>query len=130
MRTCPATLMLTPGKGLAALARFAAAVDVSEAQTAVLPKNVLQSAQLLAAGRHAALDGIYGETAESSGASAHLAHLNQLCAEGGVTPESRHVVHGDPDVTLPQFIGPHATFGYLPRVEALRTTLRRRRCHS
>jgi universal stress protein E len=105
MRTCPATLMLTRGRVWQPRPRFAAAVDVSEAETAGLPKSVLQCAQLLAAGWHAALDVIYGEAAESSGASAHLAQLNRLCAEGGVAPESRHVVHGEPHVSLARFVG-------------------------
>lgn len=108
MRTCPATLMLTRGRVWQPRPRFAAAVDVSEAETAGLAKDVLQSAKLLAAGCHAALEVIYGEAAESSSASAHLAHLGELCAEGGVAQEKTHVVHGEPDVSLPDFVGRRA----------------------
>jgi universal stress protein E len=108
MRTCPATLMLTRGRVWPPRPRFAAAVDVSDAETAGLAKEVLQSAHLLAGGWHGALEVIYGEVAESSGASAHRARLNQLCAAVGVAPESLHVVHGEPDVSLPEFVGRRA----------------------
>jgi universal stress protein E len=108
MRTCPATLMLTRGRVWQPRPRFAAAVDVSEAETAGLARNVLQCAHLLAAGCHATLEVVYGEAAESSGASAHLAHLEELCAEGGVAQQSTHVVRGEPDESLPDFVGRRA----------------------
>lgn len=105
MRTCPAALMLTRGRVWQSRPRFAAAIDVSEAETAGLAEDMLKSAQVLAAAWHAELDVIHGEPAGSSSATAHVERLNRLCAEGGLAPDSAHVVHGEPDVTLPAFAG-------------------------
>ncbi|HET7757941.1 MAG TPA: hypothetical protein VFK87_11850 [Steroidobacteraceae bacterium] len=101
MRTCPAALMLTRGTAWHAPPRFAAAVDVSEAETAGLPEDVLQSAAVLARGWQAQLDALYGEA--TSAGHAHLERLRKLCGEWGIRGDRIQIVPGHPEQTLPAF---------------------------
>ncbi len=103
MATCPATVMITRGRPWRVPARFAAAVDVSEGETAGLPKNVLQAAAALAGAWRADLEVIYAEA--RPGASIHGRHdeLRRLCAGSGVPAARTHVLQGDPLSILPAF---------------------------
>jgi universal stress protein E len=103
IRACPAALMLARGRAWHAPPRFAAAVDVSEAETSGLPEDVLQSASVLARGWHAQLDAIYGETTSATAGRAHLERLHKLCGERGITGERIRVLYGQPENTLPAF---------------------------
>ena len=103
MCTCPATLMLTRGRSWNVPPRFAAAVDVSKGEMAGLAENVLEAARILADGWRAQLDVIYSEAAGVSPVRAHLDELHRLCDARRIPSERTHVLHGDPETTLPAF---------------------------
>jgi universal stress protein E len=105
MRTCPATLMLTRGRTWQVHPRFLAAVDVSAGETAGLPERVLDYAQTLAGAWHAGLDVIYGEAPDSKSAREHSEQLRTLCDSHAIAPDCTHVLSGEPDLTLPAFVG-------------------------
>jgi universal stress protein E len=104
MRTCPATLVLARRKAWHTPARFAAAVDVSEQETVSLPREVMQSARILASPWQAHLDVMYGETSVSDVAVRSRAQkLRSLCEATGVTRERTHVLCGPAEESLPPF---------------------------
>jgi universal stress protein E len=101
MRTCPATLMLSRGRSWCAPARFAAAVDVSEGETAGMPESVLEAARVLAREWGAGLDVIYGATTTPT--RTYPDELRRLCEAKSIASERAHVLYGDPESTLPAF---------------------------
>ena len=103
MRTCPATLMLSGHRAWRAAARIAAAIDVSEGESDVLSRNVIEVAGALAQALRAELHVAYGETGSASPAAARSEKLRRLCDEAGIAPHRTHVLSGQPERTLSAF---------------------------
>src|SRR5207253_2834200 len=105
MRTCPATLMLTRGRAWKGSPRFAAAIDVSAAESAGLARAILKAAQLLVGCAGGELDVVYAEPVDlpdqerESGSQT----LQTLIAELADTAPRVHVLAGNPEVSLPGF---------------------------
>jgi len=104
MRTCPSTLMLTERRAWRTPPRFAAAVDVSEEETADVAGSVLAAAVVLARGFEAELHGVYGERGSGAQSAARAEKLRRLCDGAGITPEHTHILSGEPERTLPLFL--------------------------
>jgi universal stress protein E len=104
-RTCPVPLMLTHGHTWAAQPKFAAAVDVSERETAGLARAIVHTAEYLSLGCHAQLELLYSEreSRDLEGSNARAATLHELAREFRVGAERVHVLPGEPEVTLPAF---------------------------
>jgi universal stress protein E len=107
MRTCPATLMLSGHRAWRAAPRIAAAIDVSEGESDLLSRSVIEVAGALARALRAELHVAYGETgsASASPAAARSQKLRRLCDEAGIAPDRTHVLSGQPERTLPAFFG-------------------------
>jgi len=97
MRTCPAALMLTRGRSWQEKPRFAAAVDVSAAESAGLAQAVLSTAQAFGGD----LDILYAEPDSDrvKGASAFQGLTKQVADPAA----HLHVLAGTPEVILPSF---------------------------
>jgi universal stress protein E len=108
MRTCPATLMLSGRRAWRDPPRFVAAVDVSEAESVDLSRGVIEAAEVLADGFSAELHAVYGDKDSTTRSMAHLEKLRGLCAASDVPATHIHVLHGQPELTLPGFIRQHA----------------------
>lgn len=104
MRTCPATLMLSGRRVWRDPPRFAAAVDVSEGETAELSQSVVEAAAVLARGFAAELHLVYGEAGSASQAAAHRERLRALCDGAGIAAAHTHILSGQPERTLPAFL--------------------------
>ncbi len=103
MRTCPVTLMLSGDRVWRHPPRFGAAVDVSEGESAEVSRRVMEAAVMLAQVFGAHLHVLYGETAAAPQSATRLERLHRLCDEAGVARERTHVLHGQPERTLPAF---------------------------
>ena len=108
-RACPASLMLVRGRKWNAPPRFAAAVDVSDAETSAVARRVMYTAEYLALGCGAELEMMHCEdpSLHSENASAGTG-LEQLAAEHRVPPEKLHVLRGVPEQTLPPYASARA----------------------
>jgi universal stress protein E len=104
MRTCPATLMLSGHREWSEPPHVAAAVDASERESADVARGVMEAATMLVRGLGAQLHVVYGEIDSARRSNAHLQKLRELCDVGGIPPERVHVLHGQPEVTLPAFV--------------------------
>lgn len=105
-RTCPVPLMLTRGRPWSAAGRFAAAVDVSDANSGSLARSILQTAGFLTLGCGGQLDVVYSESdaADRNGAAQRRDSLERLVNEFRVGRESRHILQGSAEKTLPRFV--------------------------
>jgi universal stress protein E len=104
MRTCPTTLMLSGQREWSVPPHVAAAVDVSERESADVARSVTEAATTLARGLGAQLHVVYGEIDSPQPSVAHLRKLRELCDAAEIPPERIHVLHGQPEVTLPAFV--------------------------
>jgi universal stress protein E len=104
MRTCPSTLMLTGKRGWRTPPSFAAAVDVSEEETADVAASVLAAAVALARGFGAELHVVYGERGSGAQSAARGEKLRRLCNGAGIAPECAHILGGESERTLPAFL--------------------------
>jgi universal stress protein E len=104
-RTCPVPLMLTRGRPWSAVGRFAAAVDVSDTNNGSLARSILQTAGFLSLGCGGQLDVLYSEAdrADQEGAARRRESLDRLVREFNVGRETRHVLEGTAEETLPAF---------------------------
>jgi universal stress protein E len=104
MRTCPVTLMLSRGKPWRAHPTLAAAIDVSEQETAGLARAILETSLCLTL-NNAQLDVLYSERAESdaAGCEARRAALQRLAREAHIDASRVHVLSGNPERALPVF---------------------------
>jgi universal stress protein E len=102
VRTCPAPLMFGRGRTWHAPPHFAAAVDVSEAETPGLGAVILHTAALLRARCGGELDVLFGERPEASAQDreAHAASLRKLAVDEHLEAQRIRSVTGDPAVTL------------------------------
>jgi len=103
-RTCPVPLMLTRGRPWQPRPRFAAAVDVSEQETAGMARAILQTSDWLATGCQAELEVLYSERGGDEGdKTARASELLRTAGEFHVDARHVHVLEGEPEQTLPQF---------------------------
>jgi universal stress protein E len=104
-RTCPVPLMLTRGRPWSATGRFAAAVDVSDANNGSLARSILQTAGFLTLGCGGQLDVVYSESngADREGCANRRESLERLVNEFRVGRESPHILQGTAEDTLPDF---------------------------
>lgn len=105
MRACPATLMLTRGRRWRPNPRIAAAVDMSEQETAGLASRILQNTAALARATGAELELLYVERENTgcAGARARSIALERLATEAGLHSGQIHSLAGDPEHVLPLF---------------------------
>jgi len=103
MRTCPVTLILTGSREWRYPPRFAAAVDVSEAETEEVARSVMEAAVVLAEASAAKLHVLYGEAAAAI-QPARREKLRTLCDEAGIAPERMYILAGEPERILPLFV--------------------------
>jgi universal stress protein E len=101
-RTCPVPLMLTRGRPWQPQPRFAAAIDVSDQETAGLARAMLDTSEYIALGCQAGLEVLYSERGGSD-APAREASLRQLAHGAGIKDENVHVLEGEPEETLAGF---------------------------
>jgi len=105
MRTCPTALMLTRGRAWKEVPTFAAAIDVSAAESAGLAQGILSAAHALLQSAGGRLDVIYAEpldlqeTEREKGART----LQAIAAEVADLRPNVHIVAGNPEVSLPRF---------------------------
>lgn len=104
-RTCPVPLMLTRGRRWSAHPRFAAAVDVSEQETAGLALEILQTSEYLSLGNRATLDVLFSDrhADDAKGRNSRAAYLRQLASEFHVPAGRVQLLDGEPEQTLPEF---------------------------
>jgi universal stress protein E len=105
MRTCPAALMLTRGRPWRAHPRFAAAIDVSEGESAGLAQGILQAAQLLAGCTGGEIDVLYAEPTDLGDEERETGTrtLDVLVRKMSEPAGDVHVLAGTPEVSLPGF---------------------------
>jgi universal stress protein E len=105
-RACPAPLVLTRGRPWRAQPRFAAAVDVSEGESDARTRTIMRSAEFLARGCHATLDVLYSEDhdGDAAGCTSRATALHELGAEYGVAADHVHVLSGDSEIALPEYL--------------------------
>jgi universal stress protein E len=108
MRTCPVTLMLSRGKPWRGHPTFAAAVDVSEQETAGLAHAILETSVCLTLSG-AQLDVLYSERIENDvpGSEGRREVLHRLAREAHVDADRVHVLSGSPEQALPMFAAEH-----------------------
>jgi universal stress protein E len=104
MRTCPATLMLTGRRPWRTPPSFAAALDVSEEESADVAGSVLAAALMLGRGFGAELHVVYGERGSAGESEARAEKLRRLCDGAGIAPERAHILSGAPERSLPRFL--------------------------
>jgi universal stress protein E len=104
-RTCPVPLMLTRGRPWQPRPRFAAAIDVSEQETAGLARSILGTSEYLALGCQADLEVLYSERGndERSDREARAARLHQMAHHAQVAAGHVHILSGEPEDTLAGF---------------------------
>jgi universal stress protein E len=101
-RTCPVPLMLTRGRPWKPQPRFAAAIDVSDQETAGLARAILDTSEYFALGCQAELEVLYSERGGVE-APAREASLRKLTHDAGVKDMNVHVLKGEPEETLAGF---------------------------
>ena len=109
-KVCPTTLMLVRPHRWRRVPRFAALVDVSEEGAAQFAQTIVHTSEYFALGCGGELDVIY--SAGSANASEHaeqLKSLERLAREYHVERGHVHVLNGNPDDALPDFVA-HQNF--------------------
>ena len=103
---CPAPVLLVRHRRWAIPVRFAAAVDVSDRDTASLARSILHTAGFLAMGVHGSLDILYSEREQHDEAlrMERAVMLAQLVREFHVGCERIQVFTGEPREVLPPLL--------------------------
>lgn len=103
---CPVPLVLTGMNAWARPMRIAAAVDVSNHETAVVARGILQAAGFLTLGCHGTLDILYSEreARDERLRMERAVKLAQLVREFHVGSERLQMFDGSPDERLPPLI--------------------------
>lgn len=108
IRACPATLMLAGATRWNSPPSFAALVNVSEEREDRLPENIVHTAEQLAVGLGSTVDVIYSEgSAENPERRDSAAAVRRLAAEYHIPGTRTHILNGDPDTRLPEFLDAH-----------------------
>lgn len=103
-RACPCSLMLVRGQAWAKIPRFAAAVDVTDQETAAFARVVLYTAEYLALGCGAQLEILNcDDDSATLEAGQRVAILEELASEHHVPPSALHLLKGAPERTLPVY---------------------------
>jgi universal stress protein E len=102
IRTCPAPLLLGRGRAWRVPPSFAAAVDVSEAETPGLGAMILHTAALLRAGCRGELEVLFGEGSEASAQDreVHASTLRRLAEDVQLDAGRIRFLTGDPLMEL------------------------------
>lgn len=102
MRTCPVTLLMSRGRAWHAHPRFAAAVDVSDNETAGLARGVLETSAMLSAAHGSETDVLYSETGHASSEviATHAEALRRLAEGCQAGVRNVRILEGDPERTL------------------------------
>jgi universal stress protein E len=102
VRTCPAPLLLSRGRTWGVPPCFAAAVDVSEAETPGLGAMILRTAALLRSGCRGELEVLFGEGSEASeqDRKVHANSLRRLADDVQLDAGRIRFLTGDPVMTL------------------------------
>lgn len=103
---CPVPLLLVGPRRWSRQLRIAAAVDISDADTAVVARGILHIAGFLALGCHGSLDVLYSEreTRDETIRMERAVKLAQLVREYHVGCEQLQMLNGDPETKLPPLI--------------------------
>ena len=106
VQTCPVPLMLVGPRPWARPARYAAAVDVSDAASLGAARAVMQAAGFLALGSHGYLDVLYTEREQHDSRlrMERAVRLSQLVREFHVGCERLQMFDGVPEKRLPPLI--------------------------
>ncbi len=108
MRASPCTLMLVRHRPWQPVPRFAALVDLSVDETALLAESIIHTSEYFALGCRGELDIVYSETGGNAAEiEAHTAGLERLAREYHIGAGRIHVLSGDPELTLPDFAARH-----------------------
>jgi universal stress protein E len=108
MRECPVTLMLVRQHPWRSPPSFASLVNVAEEETERLAATILHTAEHFSLGCQGELDVIYSEaSADALERERRAATLQRLTREYRIAVPHVHVLSGDPDLTLPDFLGHH-----------------------
>jgi universal stress protein E len=104
-KACPTTLMLVRPHPWRTVPKFAALVDVSGESTAQFAQTIVHTSEYFALGCHGELDIAYCErSADSCEQSARLDNLGRLTREYHVEARHVHVLRGNPDDAVPDFV--------------------------
>jgi universal stress protein E len=105
MRSCPAPLMLTRGHAWQPSPKFAAAIDVSGAESAGLAREILSAAEVLVSSTGGGLEVLYAESIELQDDEREKGSrtLQDLTGQMAHLTPHVHVLAGDPEVSLPRF---------------------------
>jgi nucleotide-binding universal stress UspA family protein len=103
---CPAPVLLVRHKPWASPIRFAAAIDVADAESSDTARSILHAAGFMALGCHGDLDILYSECEQDDDAlrMERAVKLAQLVREYHVGCERIQVFEGEPGETLPPLI--------------------------
>jgi universal stress protein E len=108
MRECPATLMLVRQHPWKSPPNFAALVNVAEDDTARLAETIVHTSEHFALGCRGEVDVIYSEASADEGErNRRNSALHRLMREYRIAAANLHVLSGDPDLTLPDFLARH-----------------------
>lgn len=105
MRNCPATLALVQQRHWRKRLRIAAAVDVSEEETAGLTNAIIRIARRLALATGGELELVYAESMppERAECRAHAAKLHALARQADLDERQAHILAGTPEQSLAAF---------------------------
>jgi universal stress protein E len=108
-RNCPVTLMLVRGLMWAPAPRFGALVNVSEKAIRQLPGAILHACEYLSLGCEGEVEVTYCEdSGDPESAADRAAALERLTCEHHIPVARIHILHGDPDSLLPDFVAKQA----------------------
>jgi nucleotide-binding universal stress UspA family protein len=97
--------MLVRHRAWRPLPRFAALVDFSVDESALLAESIVHTSEYFALGCRGQLDIIYSESGASPAQmQARTASLERLAHEYHIGAGNVHVLSGDPEMTLPEFV--------------------------
>lgn len=108
MRASPCTLMLARHREWRALPRFAALVDLSVDESALLAESIVHTSEYFTLGCRGELDLIYSESGGNpADVQARRVSLERLAHEYHLAAGHLHMLSGDPEMTLPGFAARH-----------------------
>lgn len=108
MRASPCTLMLVRHREWHDPPRFAALVDLSVDESALLAEPIVHTSEYFTLGCRAELDLVYSESGGSPAEmQARTASLERLAHEYHIGTDHLHILSGEPELTLPEFVARH-----------------------
>jgi universal stress protein E len=108
MRECPTTLMLVRQHPWKSPPTFAALVNVAQDETERLAQTIVHTSEQFALGCRAELAVVYSEASDDNAERSRRASaLQRLTREYRIAAADVHVLSGNPDLTLPDFLARH-----------------------